>query len=313
MYTILLFLAPSLILAQTSKRGLAALADTQKPDNNLLSRDGSPLSWYYNWSPNTSEDLVNSSLEFVPLLHGITEATKNYIDTLPSSSQHLLSFNEPDGESDSGGSNISPDDAAKSYINNIATYRSGRERTWKISHPSVTGSPRGLEWLRDFNTSCYEIDEVNGCPTDFIAAHWYGAFDGLKGWLASLDDFYNGNKTDGEDKLKIWITEIALPQQDADATLAMMNETLPYLDGLDYVERYAWFGAFRSNDANEWTGNGVALFKDDGGLTELGALYLNGKEGEKGQGEEEGAASDLRADSKLLMSLVIAVVALVSF
>jgi hypothetical protein len=317
--SIYIFLAPSLYtlaIAQTNKRGIAYLGDTHKSDNNLLLRDGSPLSWYYNWSPYPSTAQIPSSeLEFAPLIHGIDgaedSATKNAINSLPSSSQHLLSFNEPDGEKDTGGSSISPEDAAKAYIDHIAPYRSGNSRNWKISHPSVTGSPRGLEWLRDFNTSCYSIDEENGCPTDFIAAHWYGAFDGLKGWLASLDEFYNGNKTDGEEKLKIWVTEMALPQQDAEATVAMMNETLPYLDGLDYLERYAWFGAFRSKDANEWTGDGVALFEDDGSLTDLGALYLNGKKGEKGQGDEEGAANGLRADSGLLMSLVIGIVALV--
>lgn len=74
---------------------------------------------------------------------------------------------------------------------------------------------------------------------DFIAAHWYGAFAGLQGWLSSLDEFYNRNRSEGE-KLKIWVTEMALPQADAVGTVQMMNETLPYLDGLDYVERYAW-------------------------------------------------------------------------
>jgi hypothetical protein len=65
------------------------------------------------------------------------------------------------------------------------------------------------------------------------------------------------------------------------------------LDSLDYVERYAWFGAFRSDDANEWTGDGVALFDDDGGLTELGALYMGDgyEEGQKGEGSGAGVLS----------------------
>ncbi|KAF2789442.1 glycoside hydrolase family 128 protein [Melanomma pulvis-pyrius CBS 109.77] len=313
--SIYIFLAPTLLhltRAQNPKRGIAYLGDTHKSDNSLLLRDVSPLSWYYTWSlyPATAQ-IPASELEFTPLIHGIDgaedSATKNALNGLPASSQHLLTFNEPDGTTDSGGSSISPEDAAKAYIEHIAPYRSGNSRNWNISHPSVTGSPRGLEWLQDFNTSCYEIDEKNGCPTDFIAAHWYGAFDGLKGWLSSLDDFYNGNRSDDEPKLKIWVTEMALPKADAEATVGMMNETLPYLDGLDYVERYAWFGAFRANDANEWTGDGVALFGDDGALTDLGALYLNGKKGEKGQGEE-GAASGLHANCGLVLSLLVGAV-----
>ncbi|KAF2715664.1 glycoside hydrolase family 128 protein [Pleomassaria siparia CBS 279.74] len=317
---ILAFLAPSLIRlanAQNQKRGIAYLGDTHKPDNNLLLRDGSPLSWYYNWSPYpATQQIPATELEFTPLIHGLDEAqdphTKTAINDLPTSSQRLLTFNEPDGTTDSGGSSISPEDAAKAYIEHIAPYRSGNSRNWNISHPSVTGSPRGLEWLREFNTSCYEIDEKNGCPTDFIAAHWYGAFDGLKGWLSSLDDFYNGNRSDSKPNLKIWVTEMALPQQGTDATVAMANETLPYLDGLDYVERYAWFGAFRANDANEWTGGSVALFGDDGELTKIGALYLNGKEGEKGQGEDSGARG-LRPSCEVMVAIVVGAIMLVDW
>lgn len=81
-------------------------------------------------------------LEFVPLIHGLSEAssdaTSSQLNRLPDSSTHLLSFNEPDGTRDSGGSNIEPEDAAKSYIEHIVPLREGN-RKWKISHPSTTG------------------------------------------------------------------------------------------------------------------------------------------------------------------------------
>ena len=233
----------TIVTAQSYKRGIAYLGNTHAPDNFLLTRDTSPLSWYYNWSPNPPPELSASELEFTPLIHGLYDAqdpqTKSNINSLPENSRHLLSFNEPDGTTDSGGSSISPEDAAKAYVEHIAPYRVASGRIWNISHPSVTGSPRGLKWLRDFNASCFEIDKQNGCAMDFIAAHWYGAFAGLQGWLSSLDEFYNRDRSEGE-KLKIWVTEMALPQADAMDTVRMMNETLPYLDGLDYVERYAW-------------------------------------------------------------------------
>lgn len=248
-------------------------------------------------------------MEFVPLIHGIDGAqssqTARVLSSLPSSSQHLLSFNEPDGTTDSGGSAITPENAARAYIDHIVPYRNGKDgRRWKISHPSTTGSPMGLNWLRRFNESCYRIDRENGCPTDFVAVHWYGAFDGMAGWLGTLNEFYNTNTSSN---LKMWVTEMALPQADARATVAMMNQTLPYLDGLDYVEKYSWFGAFRTDEANEWTGDGVALFDDDGGLTELGALYMGGQangfsKGQKGDGGESAAIS-LRVNVALLLSL----------
>lgn len=284
------------------KRGLAYIGSMQTPDTNLLNSPASPISWYYNWSPYPATNRIpRNDLEFVPLIHGIDGAessqTARVISSLPENSRHLLTFNEPDGTTDSGGSAIEPEDAARAYIEHIVPYREGKKgnREWLISHPSSTGSGRGLDWLRAFNESCYKIDEDNGCPTDFIAAHWYGALDGLQGWLGTLDEFYNGEKGEDEPRLKIWVTEMALPQADAEATAQMINVTLPWLDGEDMVERYAWFGAFRTDDANEWTGDGVALFDDDGGLTEVGALYLGGDENgfKKGQ-KGEGAAAGLR-------------------
>ncbi|KAK7187771.1 hypothetical protein DPSP01_010821 [Paraphaeosphaeria sporulosa] len=301
------------VLAQDNKRGFAYVGNTNEADNNILTSSRTPLKWYYNWAPSPPPQVPSKNLEFVPLIHGLDEASSDSISrqlsALPDSSTHLLSFNEPDGTTESGGSSISPEDAAKAYIEHITKFRDGESggRKWKISHPSVTGSGNGLEWLKSFNASCYDIDSESGCPTDFIAAHWYGAFDGLASWLGTLDEFYNTNGSrEGDDRLKIWVTELALPQQDAQTTVQMMNATLPYLDGLDYVEKYAWFGAFREGDANEWTGDGVALFDDDGGLTELGALYLGGEqngfaEGQKGEGE--GTAGQLLVEWRLMLVL----------
>lgn len=310
--TLLLAVLASTSCAQKSKRGLAYIGDTHVSDNRLLSSSESPLSWYYNWSPYPNTNLIpGDSLEFVPMIHGIdatqSSQTEQVIKSLPQSSTHLLSFNEPDGTKGSGGSSIKPEDAAKAYIEYVVPYRNGEKgggKKWKISHPSTTGSPNGLNWLRSFNESCYKIDERNGCPTDFIAAHWYGAFDGLTNWLRSLDEFYNKN-TSRNTPIKIWVTEMGLPQQSTDNTVQMMNQTLPYLDKLDYVEKYAWFGAFRTSDANPWTGKGVALFDGSGGLTDLGALYLgNGfSKGQKGPGE--GVASGVRVDMGMAVALCV--------
>ncbi|KAF2034043.1 hypothetical protein EK21DRAFT_97822 [Setomelanomma holmii] len=315
--TTLLLLADN-AYAQSSKRGFAYIGDTHASDNRLLS-SSSPLKWYYNWSPYPNTALIPSdSLEFIPMVHGIdstqTPQTEQVIHNLPKSSTHLLSFNEPDGTTNSGGSSITPDDAAKAYLDYVVPYRNGSRggRNWKISHPSTTGSPNGLNWLRSFNTSCYKLDPKNGCPTDFVAAHWYGAFDGLASWLGTLDEFYNTNSS-RNNPVKIWVTEMGLPQQSASNTVGMMNQTLPYLDKLEYLERYAWFGAFRTDDANEWTGDGVALFDGDGGLTELGALYMgNGyKKGQKGQGES--AALGLKASLELMSAMVVCAAFFVAF
>lgn len=265
--------------SSTSKRGISYTGtDSHDEDYDLLLSSGSPVNWYFTWSPIPApflDDNDTSMIEFVPALPSIDNLDDNIdaLDRVPSSSKHLFTFNEPDGTTDSGGSSISPDDAAKAYIEKIVPLRD----RFQISHPSVTGSPRGLEWLDDFNTSCWKVDSDNGCPTDFVTAHWYGDFEGLSSWLDQLVTWYNQSGSGIEKDLRIWVKEFALPQADQDATFAMMNQSLPYLDQLEYVEKYAWFGVFRPKEANEWTGDGLSLFEGDGGLSELGAYYLGGE------------------------------------
>ncbi|TRX90676.1 hypothetical protein FHL15_008451 [Xylaria flabelliformis] len=265
-----------------TKRGMSYIgdADSHNEDYNVLLSSKSPIDWYFTWSPVPAPSDIfpnetESRIEFVPALPSIDNLDDNIdaLDRLPSSSKHLFTFNEPDGTTDSGGSSISPDDAAKAYIEKIVPLRD----RFQISHPSVTGSPRGLNWLKDFNSSCWEIDSENGCPVDFITAHWYGDFTGLSSWLDQLTEWYNQSRSGVEKDVRVWLKEFALPQADQDTTFAMMNQSLPYLDQLEYVEKYAWFGTFRPKEANEWTGDGLALFQGDGGLSELGAYYLGGE------------------------------------
>ena len=74
-------------------------------------------------------------------------------------------------------------------------------------------------------------------------------------------------------------------------------------------------GAFRSNEANEWTGNAVSLFDDRGGLTSLGALYLGGQDrgyepGMTGGPENSGGKNDgaWNAITALLVLFVMTVI-----
>ncbi|KAH7141353.1 glycosyl hydrolase catalytic core-domain-containing protein [Dactylonectria estremocensis] len=296
-------------LDSSSKRGLAFHGDDHESDTQLLVSQNSTIAWYYTWSTYPS-DAINDTVPFIPLIHGLDDASDSELvsrlDDLPASSTRLLTFNEPDGETDTGGSAISAKDAAKSYMSNIAPLRkstSPRSRKWAISYPSVTGSDRGIEWLRDFNETCFDISD-DGCPMDFVAVHWYGDYNGLVTWLDTLHDFYNETYPD----VSFWITEMALPSEDEEATFAMMNSSLKYLDALDYVEGYAWFGAFRADEANEWTGDSVSFFDDDGDLTELGAYYLGGEE----RGFTEGTSDGIHGSPSHMLMLGLLVFAVFS-
>lgn len=278
------FVAASLLLPNaiaqsndTSKRGIAYIVDGHSADYNLLLSSKSPLNWYYTWKPTTAPKEIfwgdrEDTIEFVPTIHNNTKLDADLVAlaSLPESSKYLFTFNEPDGTFETGGSDLSPQDAARDYIAKIVPLRN----RFKISHPTTTGSQRGFQWLQDFNTACWAIDPENGCPTDFVVVHWYGDFLGMTSWIGQLAAWYQGSKVGLQGELKMWVTELGVPGAPTDANLAVMSETLPYLDSLDYVDRYAWFGIFRPDGANNWTGAGLSLFENDGGLSTLGAMYV---------------------------------------
>ncbi|KAF2104290.1 hypothetical protein NA57DRAFT_70503 [Rhizodiscina lignyota] len=264
-----------------SKRGLVYIGTSHPSDYQLFTSRSSPLTWYYTFA--TWPALSHSSLDFAPMIHGTLDAA----DAVPSIKSmassggitHVLVYNEPDGSTESGGSNLTPDDAARTYLDTIAPLRDAPYNL-KMSLPSTTGSPNGLNWLREFNSSCHNITS-GGCPSDFLAAHWYGGFPGLASWLGTLHQLYP--------TLPIWLTEFALPAFPENITYDFVNQTISYLDQLDYVERYSYFGTFRREAANNFTGPNVAMLDDSGSLTRIGALYLGGNQtgfavGMKGMG-----------------------------
>ena len=280
------------------KRGLVYIQTDHTSDYDIFTEPASPLTWYYNYSP--WPGLTGWNASFAPMVHGTDDAAAA-VDSIKailngsagvpiarSASQtgnritHVLTFNEPDGDTGSGGSDSTPEHAAQVYLDTIAPLRA---TPWnlQVGLPATTGSPRGLQWLEDFNTSCYALaSSGRGCEFDFVAAHWYGDFAGLQSWLGTLHARY-------PDKL-VWVTEFAVPGLDANATESFMDQALPYFDGLEYVQQYAWFGTFRNNAANEWTGDGVSMLDSHGRLTALGADYMGGKKGGFEQGMGGGAA-----------------------
>ena len=60
-----------------------------------------------------------------------------------------------------------------------------------------------------------------------------------------------------------------------------MNQTQTFMDGTDYVERYAWFGAFKDlQGVNE----DDALMDLQGRITALGEQYIGGWNSTGGSG-----------------------------
>lgn len=72
--------------------------------------------------------------------------------------------------------------------------------------------------------------------------------------------------------LPIWVTEFADPNVSLADSEAFLNQSLAYLDRLEYVQRYAYFGSFRSDDSN--VGSDAAMLDKGGAIDDLGAWYL---------------------------------------
>ncbi|WP_166960322.1 glycosyl hydrolase [Yeosuana marina] len=99
-------------------------------------------------------------------------------------------------------------------------------------------------WLKEFHDKATAQD----IRIDVIGVHWYdwgskpknspnespqNVFNRFKNYLKRVHDLYG---------LPIWITEFnANPNRSAATNYGFMQLALPYLETLDYIERYCWF------------------------------------------------------------------------
>ncbi|KAF2101962.1 hypothetical protein NA57DRAFT_73401 [Rhizodiscina lignyota] len=253
--------------SRSSKRGLIYIADSSHPTDvdDFLSKS-SDLTWYYNYGPEPSPPLSNTSLQFVPMLWGTSDnnGANSFLDSVKSQItsgskiQYVLGFNEPDGSKDTGGSNVSPGDAASTWQSQIEPLH---KLGVQLGAPAVTGSPDGLKWLKSFFSAC------NGkCTTDFIPVHWYGDFEGLASYVGQVGAAYPGKE--------IWVTEYADPNANLSDSQTFYNQSVGWFDRMENITHYSYFGSFRSSASN--VGPNAAMLDQDGDLTDIGSWYLGG-------------------------------------
>ncbi|ERF72790.1 hypothetical protein EPUS_04225 [Endocarpon pusillum Z07020] len=290
--------------APSSKRGIVYVTPASPSDDEIWARPSNDLSWYYNYVYTPTAALASAShLSFVPMLWGAppspTSDDTSFLDSITSQLSsganitHILAYNEPDGSSATGGSNLSPDAAANTWLRNIKPLRD--DHGVKVGLPAVTGSPGGIEWLGNFNGPCAALNADEGCAADFIPIHWYGNFEGLASHMGQVRSLYPS--------LPMWITEYALSHSELEETQAFYNMSAEYFDRLEYVERYSYFGAFRSSKSN--VGANAAFLTQDGELTDIGSWYLGG--GATGNVPEGKAGRRLEASTLSVLGVVSAV------
>lgn len=127
----------------------------------------------------------------------------------------------------------------------------------KLISPAVTNgpSPMGLTYLSNFVSQC------TGCHIDACAIHWYDSATNVAYFQAYIPQAHTacGGKP-------IWITEFGASGTDAQI-VTFLQTVLPWLDSLDYVERYAYFYAGASSD-------GQYLVNSAGtGLSTIGQVF----------------------------------------
>ena len=221
----------------------------------------SGASWYYNWGATPNGITTPSGVSFVPMIWGASNVTAATLDEVKSEGDVLLGFNEPDLSSQS---NMSVSQALGLWPQLEATGMT-------LGSPAVSsGAATPGGWLDQFMTGA----KARGYRVNFITVHWYGgdfstgpAVQQLESYLQAIYQRYH---------LPIWVTEFALtsyagstPTFPGEAQqAAFMTAAASMLDGLSYVQRYAWF-ALPTSAGSGTTG----LFNPGPSVTDVGRAF----------------------------------------
>jgi putative glycosyl hydrolase len=221
----------------------------------------SGASWYYNWGSAPNGITAPSGVSYVPMIWGAASVTDATLAQVRGEGKILLSFNEPDM---SGQANMTPAQA-------LALWPKLQATGMTLGSPAVaTGAATPGGWLDQFMTGARQ----DGYRVDFITVHWYGgdfrtgpAVQELQSYLQAIYDRYH---------LPIWLTEFALTSYSGGTATfpteaqqaAFLTAATTMLDGLSYVQRYAWF-ALPTSSGSGTTG----LFGPGPSATQVGRAF----------------------------------------
>ncbi|MEU6354996.1 glycosyl hydrolase [Streptomyces sp. NPDC047072] len=224
----------------TTKRGLSL--NPVDGDSQALTDSG--VSWYYNWDSSTGPTVKPANAEYVPMIWGAQGVNDTNLTNARNEGKALLGFNEPDLGSQA---NMSVEQA-------LDLWPRLQDTGLRLGAPSVAfGGDVAGGWLDRFMAGAQQ----RGLRVDFIPLHWYGSDFGpdaanqLRDYLQKVYDRYHK---------PIWLTEYALidytganPRYPSEQEQTdFIRSSTQMLNGLDFVERYAWFTL--STQTNQQTG-----------------------------------------------------------
>lgn len=243
-----------------TKRGLCWPTDNHGKDEvSVLTAPGSKVSWLYNWSPHPTPNA--QGVEWVPMQWNHVNMDALHAHLRAAGAATLLAFNEPELPDQA---NMSAELAAAQWLHHIEPLRSAGVR---CGSPGISSAPHAVPWLADFLARI----RARGSDVDFYCLHWYGVELGQ-----FYDYLWSTHHRLGPDK-PVWVTEFACTNWSVDKPLSrdhvenFARESANYLDTLDWVEAYAWFGPMR--DAGT-VGRWAAMLDGAGKVTPLGTAYM---------------------------------------
>ncbi|CAK0786607.1 hypothetical protein CVIRNUC_009821 [Coccomyxa viridis] len=238
------------------------------------------LSWTYNWWYSMhSGTTLPSGTQFVPMIYAASDATTANLNTAKSYKTGIvLGFNEPN----------EANQADNTVAQAIAAWPTLMASGLRLGSPALSASENGTDpnsWIGQFmqqiNQKAYHVD--------FMTVHWYGNlsyFGDPTAATASLQAYLQGYYNSYQ--RNVWLTEWCLADF-GNATnnyaftfatynqqVAFLQQAVPMLNSLSFVERYAWY--FLSPDQTYDGQNGLpldtaSLYTSSGSETPTGAAY----------------------------------------
>ncbi|MDX6765323.1 MAG: glycosyl hydrolase [Candidatus Methylacidiphilales bacterium] len=215
--------------------------------------------WFYSWNHRIPETKPDGT-EFIPMIYryggdpGVISETAVAAKT--AGIKELLGFNEPDKEKQGN----------MTLEQTLAAWPLLMETGLRLGSPGCTHPD--TEWMVQFMAAAKQ----RSLRVDFVCVHSYGG-PNPEAFVKRLEKVYQMFG------LPLWITEFAVGDWNAksveenkhkpETVLRFMEQVLPMLDKLDFVERYAWFPA-KTTSIPLYSS---ALFDADGNLTPLGQCY----------------------------------------
>lgn len=135
----------------------------------------------------------------------------------------------------------------------------------KIGSVAVTNSGQdGLTYLSTFLSNATTMN----LTIDFLNLHWYASPYNIDYFKDYMTQAYN---VTGRGRYPIWITEFGMDRPDYPTAVVQqfLKNASKWCDETTWVERYAWFGNFRS----EGGATNLLLNADGSGLSALGKVW----------------------------------------